>query len=286
MSKRFFRLPFDDVMSGMGRIVEGSTPGGAMAPMIITMLVTWILYVPVHELLHVYGCIWTGGTVSELQIQWYYFGHQLAAIFDFVVVEGDYAGRLSGFDTKGNDWIYLATDFGPFTLTVLFGVTMLRYCAMHRQRWMFGPSIVLGMAPFYNIQGDYYEMASIILTRGLTILSGGGNPPRFEGLRSDDIFTLFPDIVLHPSAIGLEESALTVVFSLFTAVLGVLLAIFLAFATYWMGNLVATAVLGPAPVFAMPEPKKRRRKKKKKKKRAAPQTEQAGAESTTDDAAT
>lgn len=269
MSRRFFKLPYDDVMNGMARIVSGSTPSGAMLPMVVTMLVTWFLYVPVHELLHVYGCKWAGGTVSELNIQWYYFGNQLADVFDFVVVGGDYAGRLSGFDTHGNDWIYLATDFGPFTLTVLFGVSMLRLCARYRHPWLFGPSIVLGMAPFYNIQGDYYEMASIMITRALTFLSGGGNPPRFEGLRSDDIFTLFPDIVLHPSAIGLEESFRSVVFSLFTASAGVVLAVLLAFATYWLGGIIATVVVGPAPEFSMPRAKKRRRKKKKKKRPSA-----------------
>ena len=260
--KRFFRLPYDDVMTGMGHLMVGTSAGRAMLPMMGTMIVTWFLYVPVHELLHVYGCIWTGGTVTQLELQAHYFGNVLKEFFPFITVGSDYAGRLSGFDTYGNDWIYLATDFGPFTLSVLFGVAMLRLCTRRRRTWMFGPSIVLGMAPFYNIQGDYYEMSSIMITRALTFISGGGNPPNFEGLRSDDIFTLFPMIVMKPAELGLDPSALTIIFALLIAVVGVIGSILLAFATYWAGDKVATLTVGPAPRFEMPHPKRRRRRRR------------------------
>ncbi|MHC5110250.1 MAG: hypothetical protein ACYTHJ_10270 [Planctomycetota bacterium] len=263
MLKRFFRLPVDDVLSGMGHVMVGTSPGRAMAPMIITMIATWFVYVPIHELLHAYGCVWTGGEISTLEIKSYYFGNLMKEYFPFVVVGSDYAGRLSGFDTKANDWIYLATVFAPFTLSVLFGVCMLRLCTKSRRTWLFGPSIVLGMAPFYNIQGDYYEMASIMITRVLTMFSGGGHPPRFEGLRSDDIFTLFPMIVTEPTALGLDPGFTTILFALLVAIMGVVLSILLAFATYQLGGLVANAVVGPPTPFSMPKPKRRRRRRKK-----------------------
>ena len=47
----------------------------------------------------------------------------------FVVSGSEYAGRLSGFDTRGSDWIYLATDLGPFVLTIFPGVWWMRRAA-------------------------------------------------------------------------------------------------------------------------------------------------------------
>src|SRR4051812_23337575 len=32
----------------------------------LAFVVSWFLYVPTHELLHAFGCLWTGGTVTRL----------------------------------------------------------------------------------------------------------------------------------------------------------------------------------------------------------------------------
>ncbi len=67
-------------------------PIKAMAPMLIAMLVTWFLYVPVHELLHVLGCVGTGGKVTELSLRPWYGGTILQHYFDFIVPDSNYAG--------------------------------------------------------------------------------------------------------------------------------------------------------------------------------------------------
>lgn len=254
--KRFFLRPLDDLLTGLGHIMTGDRPVRALVVMLIAVVVTWFVYVPIHELLHAYGCMVTGGTVTELQIKAYYGGALLCRWFPFVVSGSDYAGQLTGFDTKGNDWIYLATDFGPFILTVLIGVPLVRLCTKRRRTVLFGSAFVVALAPFYNVPGDYYEMGSTISTRALTLLHGGGthpvgwcSPPRFEGLRSDDIFKLIPDILLEPAALGLGGGVGTILFALLLVFLSLIIAILLAFATYALGDLVARPFAGPAPVF-------------------------------------
>ena len=173
--KRFFRLPVDDMLSAMEHLMTRGHPARSMAPMFATMLVTWFVYVPIHELLHAYGCIWTGGTVEELFIQGKYGGGLLKQWFPFVVTGGDYAGQLTKF-TRDDDLIYFSTVFAPFLLTVFIGVPLVRVCTRRRHTWLFGSSVVLGLAPFYNVPGDYYEMASILFTRLLTFAAA-----RFTG---------------------------------------------------------------------------------------------------------
>ena len=72
-------------------------------------------------------------------------------------------------------------------------------------------AIVVGLAPFYNMPGDYFEMGSIITTRVLTLFAGGGNPPVFVGIRSDDVFTLIANIFTQTGATGLAGIGATAV---------------------------------------------------------------------------
>ena len=123
--RRLFRLPLDDATRAMEAIVRDRSPVSALTPLVVAIAITWIVYVPVHELLHALGCAATGGDVSELQIQAVYAGALLARVFDFVVVGGEYAGRLSGFETHGRDLVYLATVLTPYLLSVFPGVTLL-----------------------------------------------------------------------------------------------------------------------------------------------------------------
>jgi hypothetical protein len=247
--KRFFRRPLDDLLTGLGHVMTARHAGRGLLVMTLAVIVTWFIYVPIHELLHAYGCLVTGGEVTELQIKSYYGGAYLAKWFPFVVSGSDYAGQLTGFDTKGNDWIYLATDFGPFVLTVLIGVPLLRWCTKRRRPVLFGASFVVALAPFYNIPGDYYEMGSTIITRALTLITGGGNPPRWEHLRSDDIFTLVPDIFIKPTELGLEGGVSTIIFALLVFLVSLMLGVLLAFVTYALGDLVARPFAGRAPLF-------------------------------------
>jgi hypothetical protein len=226
-----------DLASALERLLL-DTPrrGRAIALALLAAVVTWFVYVPIHELLHAAGCWVTGGTVTELQIAPQYGGGLLARVFPFVVSGGEYAGRLSGFDTGGSDLVYLSTDFAPFVLTVLVGVPILRICTRSHRPVLFGPALVVGMAPLYNLFGDYYEMGSIITTRAAAGAAQG--PPAAEGgafaaLRSDDVFKLIEQVWTQPEQLGLPVSvpvALVLVGVAF--VIGILLAL----ATYALGS--------------------------------------------------
>lgn len=160
----------------------------------------WFLYVPVHELMHALGCVATGGTVGQLQIARMYGGGVLARVLPFVQAGGEYAGRLTKFDTGGSDLVYLATDLAPFLLTVLGGFTLLRRAKRRRDPLLFGPGIVLAAAPVVSLAGDYYEMGSVLVSGVILALGGKTADPRALSLRHDDLVALlgefqarFPD---------------------------------------------------------------------------------------------
>lgn len=147
------------------------------------MALAWWVYVPVHELLHAAGCRVTGGEVRRLEIAPIYGGAVLARLLPFVVAGGDYAGRLSGFDTHGSDVVYLATDFGPFLLTVFPGVWWLRRAARGGQAFWFGAALPVALAPLISATGDAYEIGSILVTR----LPPWSAPAMRSLLRGDDL---------------------------------------------------------------------------------------------------
>lgn len=233
-----------------------------LAEAVGALVAAWFLYVPVHELLHAAGCSLAGGSVTRLEIAPQYGGTLLARLFPLVVAGGDYAGRLSGFDTHGSDLIYLATDFAPYVLSVLVGVPLMRICTRRRRPVLFGVAVVIGLAPFYNAFGDYYEMGSIITTRVVTLLGvdadpvgtgasavgvespeSSGVPAAFGGIRSDDVFRLVGDVVSRPGEVGLHsarEMGAAMVLILASLLVGLLLAML----TYRLGDAVAAAVVG------------------------------------------
>jgi len=228
---RFFREPFDDLVAAMdAQVARTPNPWQAFVIVILAGAAAWWIYVPVHELLHALGCVMTGGSVGELQIAPRYGGTLLARVFPFVVGHSDYAGRLSGFDTKGSDWIYLATDVMPYVLTVLIGVPLLKACAHGGRPALLGPAFVLALAPFYSVTGDYYEMGSIITTRVLGALSGTGLPP----FRSDDVIQLVADVFTQPAQFGIAGGS-TIAAAVLIIAAGLAFGVLLAFATYAAG---------------------------------------------------
>ena len=284
--RSFFRQPFDDVMACLELIVTVKSPIRAMGSMMAALIVTWFIYVPIHELLHVLGCLLAGGEVDQLEIAPRYGGALLARVFPFVVSGGEYAGRLSGFDWKGSDLIYLATDFMPYLLTVLIGVPLIRLATRRRRPVVFGLGIVLGLAPFYNLPGDYYEMGSIITTRVVTwtigpdtgdaahasdaptpdaAVDGGSLPktdaasgaarapagPAFNELRSDDVIKLLTEVVARPEELGLEGVGQIAV-GLLIVFVGMTVAVLLAFGTYRLGRLFSGVVLPRNTGSALP----------------------------------
>jgi hypothetical protein len=247
--RALLRQPFDDLLACMDGVARAPRPYVALAATPLAMALAWFVYTPIHELLHVLGCVATGGAVSELEIQPIYGGALLAKVFPFVVVGGEYAGRLSGFDTRGSDLVYLATDFAPYLLTVLIGVPALRLCAGRSRPLLLGAGVVVGLAPFYSVPGDYYEMGSILTTRIATWLAAGDGSLAYEGLRSDDVVALIGNVFANPAELGLGTGETAVALGLISISLGI--GILLAFLTYSLGRVVAAALLGSG---AMREP--------------------------------
>lgn len=207
------------------------------------MVLTWFVYVPVHELLRVLGCVATGGTVTSLQIQPICGGALLAEFLPFVVAGGEYAGQRSGFDTHGSDLVYLATDFTPYLLSVLIGVPALRLCARRSWPLLFGAAVVLSLTPFYSIPGDYYEMGSILTTRAATWLTGPGSSLVYVGFRSDDVVTLIGAVFSNPAEMGLSGPSGTAM-AVGLIALSLVLSVLLAFLTYSFGGTLASVLVG------------------------------------------
>jgi hypothetical protein len=236
---RFFLVPFTDVTRGLDRCLDRGVRG--LILIALGLAAGWWIYVPLHELLHAFACLAAGGEVTRLEIDRLYGGGLLSGIFPFVVPASEYAGRLSGFDTRGSDWIYLATDLGPFLLT-LPGVWALRRAAAAKSP-LFGVALPFALAPFLSLTGDAYEIGSILVTR---------LPPwaaSRELLRGDDLFK------------KMEELGAVANAPWGGALLAMALGLLWAFATYGAGDAVAR-VLGqrsvepspPRPSSAHPSP--------------------------------
>jgi hypothetical protein len=217
---RFLRLlltPGTDVLNGLDRCL---TRGFRSLLLVFAgTLAGWWVYVPVHELLHAAGCAAVGGRVSRLEISSVYGGSMLARIFPFVVSGSEYAGRLSGFDTRGSDWIYLATDLAPFVLVVP-GVWLLRRAAAARKAVLFGAALPFALAPFLSLTGDAYEIGSIVVTN---------LPPWMQDrlLRGDDLFKKVEEMGKIPEAPWAGFA------------LAALLGLVWAFLTWWTADAVA-----------------------------------------------
>ncbi len=232
------RLAARDVWRGLDRCLagdgsgSGAAGGAAFARMAVGLLAGWWIYVPVHELLHAAACAAAGGGVSRLEIAPLYGGALLARLLPFVAPGGgSYAGRLSGFDTRGSDLIYLATDLGPFLLTLFPGVWALRRAARRSLPLAFGLVLPLALAPFLSLAGDAYEIGSILATR----LPPWSDAASRGLLRGDD---LAAKIAWLPSVAGAPWGGL---------VLAAALGLAWALAVYALAGAVATA-LGEPPV--------------------------------------
>jgi hypothetical protein len=234
---KLFTVPFADVFHGLDRCLDRGVRGLILAA--LGLLAGWWTYVPVHELLHAAGCRVTGGAVTRLEIDRLYGGAALARVFPFVVPASDYAGRLSGFDTRGSDWIYLATDLGPFLLTLLPGVWLLRRAARAGNALLYGAALPFAMAPFLSLTGDAYEIGSIVTTR----LPPWAAPATRELLRGDDVIKKLEELANVPGA------------PWGGALVAVMLGVLWAFLTYGLGDLAARGLgQGPIRPTASPSP--------------------------------
>jgi hypothetical protein len=233
--KTLLALPFEDLLSGLDNCFSKFSPL-CIAAIIISFLVSWWVYVPLHELGHALGCVLGGGTVSKLEISPEYGAVFLKEIFPFVSVGSEYAGQLTGFDTKGSDLTYLLTDFLPFLLTIFIGVPLLRSAARSAPiaaEIKFGMGFPIAFAPFISFSGDYYEMGSIIISKIANLIS-----PTIEIIRwrSDDVFKLAGELFFSGNFYGITD-VIGVTASL-------LLGIVLIYITYLLGVIWSNIILG------------------------------------------
>jgi hypothetical protein len=244
--------PFADLVRGLDRCLHRG--GRSLILVAAGLLAGWWIYVPMHELLHAAACRAAGGGVTRLEIDRLYGGAVLARALPFVVPASDYAGRLSGFDTRGSDWIYLATDFGPFLLTLFPGVWALRRAAAAGNAFFFGALLPFALAPFLSLTGDAYEIGSIFVTH----LPPWTGPATRELLRGDDLMKKLGELAQVPGA------------PLGGALLAAFAGVLWAFLIYGLGDLVARGLgqprlssplsPGPTPTAAPnPSPAHRRR---------------------------
>jgi hypothetical protein len=236
-------LPFTHFVAAFQRAVP-DPPWLGLGALLAGITASWWIYVPVHELAHALGCIVTGGTVERLEIDAKYGATLLQRVFPFVVVGSSYAGQLTGFDTGGNDLVFLATDFAPFLLTIAAGVPLLvrigrRGSASLPRSFLLGVALPVAYAPFTNLPGDYYEMGSIVVTRGTAFAVPGFDVERWRG---DDLFALARELGGGGPPRAGDLAGLAA---------GSILALALAFGTYLAGALVAQA-LTPRPRHGAP----------------------------------
>ncbi len=229
-AQAIIKAPALDLWQGMNRCLDHGNKG--LVLMLVGLGFGWWLYVPVHELLHVLGCVITGGEVRELQVDAAYGGVLLAKIFDFVVVGSKYAGQLTDFDREP-DLSYLSTVMMPFALTIFPGVWYLRKSGEDGKPFLFGMMLPVALAPFISITGDAYETGSIIAT---TRFGPWSSPEMREILRGDDLVLFAKKVAAaSPSPWGgwLLSSLLGVLWAFGTYALGA-----------WIGNRLKAAGQG------------------------------------------
>lgn len=231
---RFFLSPFADFLAAYDRGI-GRQGLWAMLWVALACGLAWWVYVPLHELMHAWGCQLAGGKVTQLDIAEGYGGDLLQRVFPYVRVGSDYAGQLSGFDTHGSDFIYAVTVFFPYLLTLFPGVPLLMLVRARRHPsvstlLILGAALPLAWAPFLSITGDYYELGSILASRlGESLL--GMNTSAWRG---DDLFRIAGPLFsgtgkLHAAdALGIT--------------LGLLIGLLLAFVTYALGRRLGRAL--------------------------------------------
>ena len=232
---------FRDINSVFERFQTEPKPFLLLIALMLSFLLTWFVYVPIHELLHVAGCVISGGVVEEVVLDRKYGAGFLSKLFPFIVPQSSgYAGRVSGFD-PGSDLGYLITVFFPYILTVFPGVWLLIYSARVKNMWVSGMGMIVGLAPFISLTGDYFEIGTIITTKIWNSVLQGYPAQSIEAywnLRSDDIFRLISEISAEPNLYGLPG-----VLGFFQVVAIVLSGFFLAILfsgwTYQIGRILA-----------------------------------------------
>lgn len=194
-----------------GCLLDGPRPYRNLAAILAGVFLSWWAYVPLHELLHAAGCWLGGGKVSRLEIQSQYGGDLLATVFPFVVSHSEYAGRLSGFDTGGSDWVYAMTVAFPFLL-VFPGFLLARSSFKKGRRFLFGVALLLVLSPLISVTGDFLELGGLALYQLWPGMDG-----IHRDLISDDLFRVLGEMEVKTFS--------SLLFVGFSQVLGLLFAV-------------------------------------------------------------
>lgn len=247
-------LPVRDAAVALDRAVGASRrPWTSLLLLLAAATGTWFLYVPLHEMLHVAGCRLSGGEVRKVAIAPIYGGRLLSEWLPFVEVSSEHAGRLTEFSTGRSDLRYLATSAAPYLLSIV-GVPLLRAATRRRSALWAGAAIVLALAPFVSLTGDYYEIGSILVTRAPSPLEPPPEPysgaAGLMSLRSDDLPALVRRIAASPRSVAAGvPGGLPVVVG--TVTLSAALGLILALATYALGHFLSCRMaLRPEPLEA------------------------------------
>lgn len=220
------RRPFFEVFLGLESCMAGGVRG--LVFVFAGLLLGWWVYVPLHELLHAFGCLMAGGEVTRLEIDFLYGGAVLASWIPWVVAGSEYAGRLSGFSTGGSDLVYLATDLAPYLLTLWPGLWAMRLGVRKGWALLYGAMVPWALASFLSLTGDAYEIGSILLTR----IPPWSSERMQDVIRGDDIF-LLPARLQDAGLGGVGWTGVVV-----AAVLGAVWA----FAWWYLASLVASSL--------------------------------------------
>ncbi|MFQ5740592.1 MAG: hypothetical protein ACE5JX_16425 [Acidobacteriota bacterium] len=173
---------FERFLGDLANQLETERRYAGLLVMLSGLLVAWWVYVPIHELMHAAGCVLAGGEVSRLEIGPLYGGRWLARLLPFVVAQGGYAGRLSGFDSGGSDWVYASTVAFPFLLSFA-GFALTRAAVNRRNRFAFGFALPLAFSPLLSLTGDWLELGSLLMFN-----LWPGEDGIHRALISDDLF--------------------------------------------------------------------------------------------------
>ncbi len=178
----FFFKPFHTFSLHFSELLAG--PDGVKRLILILMglLLGWWIYVPLHEFLHVAGCLLGGGQVETLHLDPLYGGHIFASLFSFVSAGGEYAGRLTDFDTGESDWVYALAVYSPFCLT-LPGFQLMKWSGNSSRSLPFGLALPFAFAPVISLTGDFLELGSLALFQPWQ-----GTESIHRSLISDDLF--------------------------------------------------------------------------------------------------
>ncbi len=225
---------FKQFLTTLEMVLEGPGPASRLALLLLGVIAAWWVYVPVHELLHAAGCALGGGRIDRLEISPLYGGQILSWIFPFVVAGGEYAGRLSGFDTGGNDGIHILTVALPYVVAP-FGFFLMGRAARRRSPLLFGVSTPLAFSPLISVTGDFLELGGLFLFR---LWPDAGCA--YRGFVSDDAWRLAGRVW---ALRGASDWSLAIpLFALFSQVVGVLLAWSLFRCSAWIGGVGRASV--------------------------------------------